>query len=82
MKKATSIYLTLRACLRVGGGPQVVQVRCGGLPQVSCKREQIKMRDYMQMQVAPAKRVTSPTTAGGPPPPCKQALTFNGRYNR
>ena len=35
-------------------------------PHLSCKRDQIKMRDYMD------RRVTSPTW--GPPPPCKQAL--------
>ena len=31
------------------------------------------MRDYMDRQVTPLKRVTSPTW--GPPPPCKQAFT-------
>ena len=41
-------------------------VTCGGSPHLSCKRDQIKMRDYMD------RRVTSP--ALGPPPPCKQAL--------
>ena len=35
---------------------------------LSCKRDQMKMRDYMD------RRVTSPTW--GPPPPCKQALNF------
>ena len=38
----------------------------------SCKRYQIKMRDYTDRRVTPPKRVTSPTW--GPPPPCKQAL--------
>ena len=46
--------------------------RLGGSPLVSCKRDQIKMREYMDWQVAPPTRVTSPTW--GPPPPCKQAL--------
>ena len=40
--------------------------RLGGLPHLSCKHDQIKMRDYME------RRVTSPTW--GPLPPCKQAL--------
>ena len=40
--------------------------------QLSCKRDLIKMRDYMDRWVTPSKRVTSPTW--GPPPPCKQAL--------
>ena len=40
--------------------------RLGGSPHLSCKRDQIKMRDYVD------RRVTSPTW--GPPPPCKQAL--------
>ena len=46
-------------------------------PHLSCKRDQIKTRDYMDRRVTPPKRVTSPTW--GPPPPCKQALskTFN-----
>ena len=50
----------LRACLHEGGKT------FGGLPHLTCKRYQIKMRDYMD------RRVTSPTW--GPPPPCKQAL--------
>ena len=47
--------------------------RLGGSPHLSCKRDQIKMRDYMDRRVTPPYRVTSPTW--GPPPPCKQALT-------
>ena len=39
---------------------------------LSCKRDQIKMRENMDKRVTPSKRVTSPTW--GPPPPCKQAL--------
>ena len=61
-----------RACLHGGGGPQIGEVTCGGSPHLSCKRDQIKMRDYMDRRVTPPKRVTSP--AWGPPPPCKQAL--------
>ena len=60
------------ACLHEGGGPQVGEVTCGGLPHLTCKRDQIKMRDYMDRRVTPSKRVTSHTW--GPPPPCKQAL--------
>ena len=41
-------------------------------PHLPCKRDQIKMRDYVGRRVTPAKRVTSPTW--GTPPPCKQAL--------
>ena len=48
--------------------------RLGGLPHLSCKHDQIKMRDYMERRVTPPRRVTSPTW--GPPPPCKQALTL------
>ena len=44
----------------------------GGSPHLSCKRNQIKTRDYMDEPVIPPKRVTSP--ACGLPPPCKQAL--------
>ena len=46
--------------------------RLGGLPHLSCKHDQIKMRDYMARRVTPLRRVTPPTW--GPPPPCKQAL--------
>ena len=62
---------TLRACLHGGGGLQVGEVTCGGSPHLSCKRDQIKMRDYMDRRVTPPKRVTSSTW--GPPLPCKQA---------
>ena len=76
----------LRACLHGGGGPQVVEVtRLGGVtrlsilsliwsPHLSCKRNQIKMRDYIDRRVTPPKQVTSPTW--GPLPPCKQALIW------
>ena len=61
-----------RACLHEGGGPQVGEVTCGGLPHLTCKRDQIKMRDCMNRLVNPPKRVTSLTC--GPPTPCKEAL--------
>ena len=60
------------ACLHGGGGPQVGEVKYGGSPHLSCKRDQIKMRDYMDKRITTPKRVTSPTW--GPPRPCKQAL--------
>ena len=63
-----------RACLHEGWGPQVGEVTYGGSPHLSCKRDQIKTRDYMDRRVTPPKRVTSPIW--GPPPPCKQALSF------
>ena len=63
-----------RACLHEGGGPQVGEVTCGGSPHLLCKRDHIKMRDCMDRRVTPPKRVTSPIW--GPPPPCKQALSF------
>ena len=73
------VYLGLsnifKACLHGGGVPQIGEVTCGGLPHLSCKRDQIKMRDYMDRRVTPPKRVTSPTR--GPPPPCKQALNVD-----
>ena len=45
-----------------------------GSPHLSCKSDQIKMRDYMdrQVRVTRPKWVTVPTW--GPPPACKQAL--------
>ena len=65
-------FANLRACLDEGGGPQLAKVTCGGLPQLTCKRDHIKIRDYMEGWIIPPKRVTSPIW--GPPPPCKQAL--------
>ena len=35
----------LRACLHGSGGPDLGEVTCGGLPHLSYKRDQIKMRD-------------------------------------
>ena len=43
------------------------EVTCGGSPNLSCKRVQNKMRDFMD------RRATSPTW--GRPPPCKHALS-------
>ena len=60
----------LRACLLGGRGPQVGEVTCGdGSTHLSCKRDQIKMRDYIT-----DRRATSSTS--GPLPPCKQAAKF------
>ena len=56
-----------RAFLHGRGGPQVGEVKCGRSPHLSCKRNQIKMKDYMD------RRVTSPTW--DPPLPWKQALS-------
>ena len=61
----------VRACLHGGGGPQIGEVTCGGSPHLSCKRDQIKIGDYVDRRVTPSKQVTSPTW--GPPLPCKQA---------
>ena len=63
---------SFRACLHEGGGPQVGEVTCGGSPHLSCKRDQIKMRDYMGRRVTPSKRVTSPIWCN--PPSYKHAL--------
>ena len=59
-------------------GPQVGEVIHEGSPHLSCKHDQIKMRDYMDRRATPSKRVTSPTW--GPPSPCKQALS-NAQWN-
>ena len=62
----------IMGCLNRGGGPQIGEITYGGSPHLSCKRDNIKMRDYMDKWVTPPKRVSSPTW--GPPPTCKQAL--------
>ena len=65
---------TLKASLHGGGGPQIGEVTCDGSPHLSCKREQVKMRDYMDSRVTPPKRVTAPTWGSPTFATCKQAL--------
>ena len=72
LKKQNRQNTYFRACLHEGGGPQVGEVTWGGLPHLSCKRDHIKMRDYMDRRVTPPKQVTSPIW--GTPPPCKQPV--------
>ena len=67
------MIFSLKAYLHRGGGPQIGEVTRGGSPQVSCYRDQMKMRDYMDRRVSPPKRGSSPSW--GPPPSCKHALT-------
>ena len=62
----------LLGSLHRGGEPQIGEVTCGVSPYLWCKRNEIKMRDYMDRGVIPHKRVTSLTRC--PPPPCKQTL--------
>ena len=59
-------------CLHGGGRPQIGEVAGDGSSHPSCKRDQIKMGEYMDGRVTPPNRVASPTW--GPPPPRKQAL--------
>ena len=54
------------------GGPQLGEVTCGESLHLSCKRDKLRTRDYVDRRVTPPKRVTSPTW--GPSPPYKQAL--------
>ena len=61
----------LRACLHGGGGPQIGEVTCGGSPHLSGKRDQIKMRDYVDRWL-PTK--VGSLTYLGSPTLCKQAL--------
>ena len=65
------LTMPVRACLHEGGGPQEGEVTCGGLPDLSCKRDHIKMRDYMDRRVTSSKRLPHLSRV---PPPCKQAL--------
>ena len=59
------------------GDPQVGEITRGGAPHLSCKRDKIKTKDYMDRKVTPAKQVN--LTTWGPPPPRKQALRQNPR---
>ena len=42
---------TVRTRLHGGGVPQIGEVTCGGSPYLTRKRDQIKMRDYMDRRV-------------------------------
>ena len=72
--KKAYCFANLRVCLHGGGGLQIGEVTCSGSPHLSCKRDRIKMKDYIKRWVTRPKRFTSPTW--GPPPPCKQALNL------
>ena len=46
-----TLSFRLRACLSGGGGRQIGEVTCGGSPHLSCKRDQIKIRYYMDRYI-------------------------------
>ena len=50
--KYLHVIMKIRACLH-GGGAQVGEVTNGGSPQLSCERDQIKMRDYIWTRELP-----------------------------
>ena len=62
----------IRAGLHGSGGPKIGEVTCVGSADLSCKRDQSKMREHMGRQVTTPMRDTSPTSC--PPLLCKQAL--------
>ena len=70
--RAALIKGRFKACLHGGGGPQIGVVTCGGSPHLSCKRNKIKMRDFMDRRFTRPKRFTSPTW--GPPPHVNRPL--------
>ena len=41
----------IRVSLHGGGGPQIGKVTCARSPHLSCKHNEIKMRDYMDKRV-------------------------------
>ena len=52
---AGSKAIRFRDCLPGGGRPQIGEVNYGGSLYLSSKRDQIKMRDYMDRRVTPPK---------------------------
>ena len=52
---AGSKAIRFRDCLPGGGRPQIGEVNYGGSLHLSSKRDQIKMRDYMDRRVTPPK---------------------------
>ena len=59
-------YQCLRACLHGGGGDPYRwgNMFCGS-PHISCKRDQIKMRDYMDRRVTSPISLTSRNACNG-----------------
>ena len=51
LQSGESLSPAVRACLQGGGGPRIGEVTYGGSPHLSCKTDQIKMRDYMDRRV-------------------------------
>ena len=45
-----------------GGGAQIGEITCGGSPHLSSKRDQIKMRDYVDRWAIPPTYLGSPTS--------------------
>ena len=74
---------SLRVCLHRGGGPQIGEVTCGRSQLLSCKRDQIKMRDYMDRRDTPPNRVNSPTwgEVESPSPPLHLNKPLESTWN-
>ena len=66
MTSAKGPVSVVRTCLHGGREPHIGEVTCDGSPHLSCKRDQIKMRDYMDRRVTPPKRVPGSPTWGAP----------------
>ena len=60
------------------GDPSNVRLTCGGSPHLTCKRDQLKMRYYMNRWVTHLNGLPN-LPAPPPPPPCKQALISTER---
>ena len=62
------------------GDPSNVRLTCGGSPHLTCKRDQLKMRCYLNRWVTHLNRLPHlPAPPPPPPPPCKQALISTER---
>ena len=66
----------IRACLHEGGGPQIGEVTCGGSPHLSCKHDEIKMRDNMDKCVTHQSGLPQ---LPGVSTSCKQAIRIDIR---
>ena len=66
----------LGSVLHEGGGPQIGEVTCGGSPHLSCKRDQIKMRDYVDRRVTHQSGL--PHLPGVPHLHVNRPLDYNG----
>ena len=70
----------LRACLHGGGGPQVGAGNMWWVTPLTCKRDEIKMRDHMDRRVNPPRQVPRLHVKTPLSTSCKEGMKLCGNY--